>query len=327
LSRPDGIEVLLVVFFYVLLFKKFGVERKKASVILLLLLSSAILFLPYLLHLKEGVGEWTLSKTKSLVDFLSLGIMKEGSVPLWNKTIEALKRLNLEVLALFHPVYLLFLLIGLWKKVSNRFKSGEGFLVGLFATHYIVLFLLILNVTDSKQIGTDFSGRHVLPLLVISIFWVGEGFSHLTSWISKKSASYPFLSRLEVNKRSFVVLSIVLILVLALVLPKTLKPQRYQRLTEKWAGIWIKNQSGQGATVFTTVPRVAYYAEGSHVYVDFGKTTMEEIKKLMEQKKGSYLAIQERDVSFLSSGGQWLIEVQRLGGKGLETILVYRKIP
>ena len=324
MSRPDGIEVLLAVFFFVLLFKKFSVTRKKTFAILLLVLSSAILFLPYLHHLKEGSGEWTLSKTKSLVEFLSWGITKEGGIPLVYRIFNALKRLNLEVLSLYHPLYILFLVIGLWRKIFNRLKSGEGFMIVLFAVHYIVLFMLILNLTDPKQVGTNFSGRHVLPLLVISIYWVGEGFSHLTSWIFEKGAAYPLLSRLDINKRSFFALSIAVILVLALVLPKTLKPQRYQRLTEKWAGIWIRNQSGQGATIFTTAPRIAYYAEGSYEYVDFGKTSLEEMKRLMEGKKGSYLAIQERDVSFLSSGGQWLIEVQRLGGKGLETIIVYR---
>jgi hypothetical protein len=113
---------------------------------------------------------------------------------------------------------------------------------------------------------------------------------------------------------------------LATVLPKTLKPQRYERLSEKWAGIWIKNQSGQGATIFTTAPRVAYYAEGSYKFVDFRKNGLEEMKRLIEEKKGVYLVIREKEASFLSSGGRWIGEVKRLEGKGLETIIVYQKI-
>ena len=46
----------------------------------------------------------------------------------------------------------------------------------------------------------------------------------------------------------------------------------------------------------------------------------------MEEKKGVYLVIREKEASFLSSGDRWIGEVKRLEGKGLETIIVYQKI-
>ena len=82
-----------------------------------------------------------------------------------------------------------------------------------------------------------------------------------------------------------------MVLILAIVLPKTLKPQRYERLPEKWAGIWIKSQSGKGMIIFTTVPRVAYYADGNFEYIDFNKDKFDQIKASMAEKKALYLAI------------------------------------
>jgi hypothetical protein len=189
---------------------------------------------------------------------------------------------------------------------------------------------MVLNTTQwgaEKTVSADhLSGRHGLPLLLISIFWVGQGFMAIHQWISKKIESHPLMQRIDSKKRPLIIFIVLLVLLLAIVLPKTLKPQRYERLSEKWAGIWIKNQSGQGTTIFTTAPRVAYYAEGGCEYIDFKKTEIEKMMRLMEEKKGVYLVIREKEVSFLSSGGRWIVEVKRLEGKGLETIIVYQKI-
>jgi 4-amino-4-deoxy-L-arabinose transferase-like glycosyltransferase len=329
LVRPDGFEVLLVVFFYVIFVKKFSISGRKRMVILLLLLSSCILFLPYLIHLKETTGVWTLSRAKTMAWFLGLG-MTEGEASFIDKFLFSLKRLNFEIFSIYHPLYIFFAMIGLWKRRFSHFKTGEGFLLSFCILHYAVLFLFVLNITEWAGGETikayHFSGRHVLPLLLFSIYWVGEGIVVLYDWIYKKMESKRLLHPLESKRRSVVVWGTLFVLILVVVLPKTLKPQRYERLPEKWAGVWIKNQSGQGATIFTTVPRVAYYAEGSYEFVDFRKNGLEEIKRLIEEKKGVYLVIREKEASFLSSGDRWIVEVKRLGGKGLETIIVNQKI-
>jgi hypothetical protein len=115
-------------------------------------------------------------------------------------------------------------------------------------------------------------------------------------------------------------------LVFGLVLPKTLKPQRYERLTEKWAGLWIKNRSGEGVTIFTPVPRVAYYAKGSYVFINFKKSGIDDVKMLMDRKKAVYLVVQEKDAPFPFSETRPMVEVKRFAGKRLETIIIYQKI-
>jgi hypothetical protein len=323
----------LVVFFYILFIKKFNSPEKKWAIILLLLLSSVILFLPYLLHLKEATGEWALSKAKSIGGLLGWGAMR-GEVSYTSKVLYSLKKLNLEILAIYHPLYVLLLAIGLFKRASSYFKNGEKFLISFFVLHYLVLFLLILNLTDWKS-GERvqeylLSGRHVLPLLLISIYWVGEGFMAVYQWIDKKVESHSLLIRLDSKRKSTLVLVTLLILILVIVLPKTLKPQRYERLTEKLAGIWIKNQSGKGMMIFTTIPRVAYYAGGDCEYIDFKKDQWDKVETSMVGKGASYLVIGQRDIiDFPNQTGSIkknFIEVIRYEKKGMEKIIVYKRV-
>jgi 4-amino-4-deoxy-L-arabinose transferase-like glycosyltransferase len=333
LIRPDGVEVLLVVFFYILFIKKFSIPGKRWIVILLLLLSSALLFLPYLIHLKETTGVWSLSRAKTISGFLGLGVMG-GEVSLINKILFTLKKMNLEIFSRYHPLYILFFIIGLWKRRVSHFQKGEIFLSLFFILHYLALFLLVLNITewDGKETVrvVQFSGRHVLPLLLFSIYWVGEGFLALYHWIYEKVESNNLLHSLESKRKSTLVLAIFSILVVAIILPKTLKPQRYERLSEKWAGVWVKNQSGKGMTIFTTVHRVPYYAEGNLEYVDFKKDNWDKVEASMVGKGASYLVVQEKDVIDILKEGESIkknfIEVMRYEEKGMEKIIVYKRV-
>lgn len=333
LVRPDGVELLLVVFFYVLFAKKFSISGRKGKVILFLLLSSVVLLLPYLFYLREVRGEWTFGKAKSIGGILGLEVLKDG-VPFAHKILYSLKRLNLEILAIFHPLYIFLLITGLLKGVLSRLKTGEGFLLSFGLLHYVVLFLLMLNITEWGGEETiqavHLSGRHVLPLLLISIYWVGEGFLAIYHWVYKKLESNRLLLRSGPERKSILIMVSLLILILAIVLPKTLKPQRYGRLPEKWAGIWIENQSGKGMTIFTTAPRVAYYAEGNYEYIDFNKDRFDKIKTSMVEKRAFYLAIRSKEVLDFTENAEAIkkdfVERARFEGKGMEKIIVYRMV-
>lgn len=322
LVRPDGFEVLAVVFFYILFIKKFSPSKEKWTIILFLFLSSALLFLPYLIHLKETTGVWTLSRTKTISGFLGLGVAS-GEVSLIHRIPYSFKTLNFEIFATFHPLYVLLLAVGLFKRVFSHFKDGETFLTSLFILHYLVSFSLILNLSL-------FSGRHVLPLLIFSIFWIGEGFNAVYHWTYRKIESLNLLPQMESKRKSVFVWMILLVLVLAIVLPKTLKPQRYERLPEKWAGIWISDQYGKGMTLFTTVHRVAYYADWNYEYIDFKKDKLDKVKTLMAERKALYLVIRGREIiefpEVTENIKRDFIEVNRFEGKGMEKVIIYKKV-
>ena len=333
LVRPDGIEILFVVFFYVLFIKKFDVSGSKRTVVLLLLVSSFILLLPYLFYLREVRGEWALSKVKSIGGMLGLEAIRDG-IPLTQKIFYSLKRLNSEIFGRFHPIYIILLMIGLLRSIFSHLKAGEGFLLSLGWFHYVILFLMVLNTTEwgaDKTVQSDhLSGRHVLPLLLVSIYWVGEGFMIIYRWIYKKLEHVHLLIRFGVRRKSMMIMALLLVLMLAIVLPKTLKPQRYERLSEKWAGLWIRSQSGRGITIFTSIPQVAFYADGSPEYVDLRKSTVDSIKASMIEKKAFYLVIREKDVSDYPVEAKSIekdfAEIAQFEQKRMEKVIVYKLI-
>jgi hypothetical protein len=333
LVRPDGIEILLVAFFYILFIRKFSGSGKKGVAILLIILSSCILFLPYLLHLKGVTGEWALSKAKSIGGILGIGVVS-GEVSLFHRVLFGLKKLNFEIFAIFHPLYLFLLIVGLCKKGFANFKNGKDLLLSFCILHYFILFLMVLNLTnwsaEEPKETFMFSGRHILPLLLISIYWVGEGFMTIYNWILKKIESKGFLLRLGWKGRSTAVWVTLAMVILAVVLPKTLKPQRYERLSEKWSGIWIKNQSGQGTTIFTTHPRVAYYADGNNVPIDLKRDPIDQIEGSMAEKGALYLVIEGKEVVHFPEKNDAIKknfdEVIRYEEKGMEEIIVYKRV-
>ena len=332
LVRPDGIEVLLVVFIYILLIKKFNSPGEKWTVVSLLVLSSVIFFLPYLLHVRETTGVWTLSKAKTVQGIFSWEMMR-GEGPYIKRIVLSFWGLNSGILTVYHPLYIFLLIVGLWKRGSSRLKTGDGFLISLFILHYGVLFLLASNLItergENKTLQAAlFSGRHVLPLLLISIFWVGEGFGVIFHWVDKKVASYCLSLGVAPKRKSTLLWVTLLILVSVVVLPKTLKPQRYERLTEKWAGMWIKNESGKEMTIFTSLPRVAFYAEGNCEYIDVKKEIMDSIKASMVKKGAIYLVLREREVlghsEMVEPIRKDFDEAMRYEEKGMEEIIIYR---
>jgi hypothetical protein len=329
LVRPDGVEVLFAVIVCVLLLKEFPSHRRRWTALLFLLIASGVIFLPYLLQVKWATGIWALSKAKGLEGFLGLQESR-GGISLWSKLLYSLKALNLEILAVYHPVYLFLLLIGLWGSIKSRLMPGERFLLLLVFLHYVVSFLMVFNLTEWNQDGSVhmsyFSGRHVLPLLVVSIYWVGRGFLTLFDWLAERIKRLIFFGGPPSLKQSAAV-CVLFALMAAMILPKTLKPQRYERLSEKWAGTWIKNQPGGKKTILTSLPRIAYYGEGNLVFITSETPTKSQGGGACRDEV--YLAVREGETFSLGDGPhewkQGFTEAHRFGGKGVETIVVYRK--
>jgi len=136
---------------------------------------------------------------------------------------------------------------------------------------------------------------------------------------------------MEPGKRSTVILVILVALPLAIMLPKTLKPQRVEKLPEKWAGIWIKDQSGTGTLIFTTLPRVPYYAEGVWEAVDPAKDRLDHVLPAMAEKNATYFVIDgeeiERFPELADPAQRDFLEVMRYEKKKMDTVIIYKRTP
>jgi hypothetical protein len=73
----------------------------------------------------------------------------------------------------------------------------------------------------------------------------------------------------ELLKGSWIVQLIVLMIVVSVLLPKTLKPQRLDKLGIKKAGQWVREHSRKPLPVILGMsPRSAYYAGGKHIQME-----------------------------------------------------------
>jgi len=198
----------------------------------------------------------------------------------------------------------------------------------------LILFLMVLNTTEWGVDGTikaiNLSGRHVLAFLIVSIYWVGEGFMAIYLLVLNYMASHSLFFSLKSKNKSLMVLGLLLAAVLAVILPKTLKPQRYERLPEKWAGEWVKNQCGEGTTIFTSMPLTAFYADGDYAYIDLRKSTVDRIKASMIEKKALYLVMREKDFSDDQEEAKLIrrdfVEIIRFEQERMEKIIIYKII-
>lgn len=326
LIRPDGMEVITSLLIFLLFIKKFDRVKEKTIPLFILIFTFLLFLLPYLIFLKEVKGEWVWNNAKSLTVLLGLKGGGEGP-PLIEKMIFSFKKLNSEIFSIFHPIYLFLLFIGIVKRFPSPLKENEKYILIFIVTHYIILFLLILNFTDwglaPAEITWMFSGRHTLPLLIFTIYWAGDGLNEIYQWLMKKFER----SRSTFRFQGKMIGIFSMFLIFALVIPKTLKPQRYERIHEKWAGIWIKNNFGNGAQILTTLPRVAYYADGRLKLINLKLENLESTPLDLRSPKELFLVLRESEALSMKEElkKSHFRELKRFENDGMERIVLYKK--
>ena len=195
----------------------------------------------------------------------------------------------------FHPFLFILLIIG----VINWTRIDKKRFFGIYVTSIILFYLIILyrlNLTHLGQGDNIYqypSRRHLMPLVIPGVFFVGLGVSVAGMWIHEKFHNCNFIVGFkELLKSTWKVQLIVLIIVVSVLLPKTLKSQRFDKYGIKVVGQWIRTNSHKPSpVVLSDSSRNAYYAGGKHVQM-YG---INDALGVAEAKKVDYMLIIQRD--------------------------------
>ena len=166
----------------------------------------------------------------------------------------------------YHPILVIFLIFGVIKWAKIRTKHFFGFYITTIILFYLVI-LYRLNIVNIENLYGDNqypSRRHLMPIIIPAFFFAGTGVYILGNCIYEKFKINKLKSGFrEICVSEWTVQILVLIIVVAALLPKTLKPQGVDKVGFKKAGHWIKENSDKPLPVILSASsRIAYYAKG-----------------------------------------------------------------
>ena len=105
-----------------------------------------------------------------------------------------------------------------------------------------------------------------MPLVIPTMFCSAIGIQTLSNWVGRRSVSPSTRYRWFLDAKV-----IIPIIVICVLLPKTLKFHRAERIGTKEAGYWLREDAQEVPSVTMGIsPRLAYYAGGIHVYLEPG---------------------------------------------------------
>ena len=113
------------------------------------------------------------------------------------------------------------------------------------------------------------------------------------TWMHKKFKNNSVIVGFkELLKSTWIMQLIVLTIVVSVLLPKTLKPQRFDKLGIKKMGQWVKENSHKSSPlILSASTRNAYYAGGKHVQV----ISLNEIPTALRAKSVDYIFITHKE--------------------------------
>lgn len=349
LTRAEGVGVLLILGPWLLFGRAHAPRwsyRRNGYAFLILIVSFLLVASPYILYLRSYTGTWTISRKPS-VDRVVVLIKKrlffqepkvskatqefgdiiqrlgeKGQAPprglsRWLGGLGSFFKLFVETC---HPLFFLLFIVGLVRrKVPPPWANGEGFLLSVVGLYALVMYWLATL--------SYISHRYLISLVALCLIWSGRGLLALHHWLLQR-ISWEQWRKITIRpEKGLVILTMV---VLVIVLPMTVSPQRAQKRGRKEAGLWIKDNSASSPSVFTDMVRVNYYAGGRIIFLGEEGVPYGEIVERARRERADYLVISDRKIEsicpgfFTSQRPEDLQEVFRTDRGGKETIIVYR---
>ncbi|MFQ5686373.1 MAG: ArnT family glycosyltransferase [Candidatus Scalindua sp.] len=208
----------------------------------------------------------------------------------------------------FHLFLFVFLIIG----VINWTRINKVQYFGFYMASIIVFYLLVLYRLNLAFAPTYLypSRRHLIPLVIPAIFCVGIGVYATGSWIHEKFQFNKLKSGLRRRLRSvWIIQLLILIIINGVLMPKTLKSQRYDKLGIKIVGQWVKEHSRKPhPAILSASARNAYYAGGTHVQMGGINGAL----ALAQARKVDYILITHREYMVIEKQLQQSINEKKI---------------
>ena len=266
LTRPEGIGYVLVYLIWIIVE---GILKKgwfkKIALIGVLILSVLIFVAPYVIYIHQETGQWLISK-KSLIaqsQFFKKGVDEadpakdiEQNKPIEKNSkilrigqniVHFLPFVTYHYLRAYHFSLWLFLFFGL-VRVRRKVIAYELFLASLVLFHVLSLSTFIPSTI-----------RFAVPLIPLSLFWAGAGIIEMKRYLEKDK---------RFNPERVIVFLIVLVILIQL--PQSLKPERSFRAGQKKVGLWLKQNTPQDAIIMSNSPQETFYADREFMTLPFG---------------------------------------------------------
>ncbi len=257
LTRPEGIGYASVFIAWIVLdHLKRKAWFKGLLMIGIFIVSTLIISFPYLFHIRQETGQWLVSKKAANIqsDLLHKDVEKvyskeemetaplahQGS-GLWLLIRNMMHRLPFLIyhyLRAFHFSLWIFLLFGLIA------MKGETLSYNWFLASFVLFHLLSLSIFPFAS-----SIRFSVPVISLSLCWAGSGILELHQYLKKRKVFSP-------EK----VIFFLILLVLVVQLPQSLKPERGHRAIQKEVGRWLKQNTPPEAIIMSNSSQEAFYA-------------------------------------------------------------------
>ncbi len=280
LTRPEGVALTFLVLGWIWLK---GTNRLKNALRWKLISSLfclsvfIVVLLPCLFYIHQETGVWQINIRQQAAINL---IRQEGMIGVINRFYRHTPKMLYFLSKAYYPVFLIFLFFGVIKrKMFKGFRIGEAYILS-FILLGILIVMAFTGVTD----------RYFYSFIPMALCWAAAGFWEIDYRLQQKFKD----KSLSVGKGGISRFSIIiLVIVMAVCLPKGLRPIRGHRAIQKKVGYWLKENAGQKEfIVMASSPQESFHA-GAKWYKLKGKTYAEVISNARE-KRADFIIINKK---------------------------------
>jgi 4-amino-4-deoxy-L-arabinose transferase-like glycosyltransferase len=271
--------------------------------IFLLVISFTLIAFPYIIFLHENTGVWAIEGVSCVntiigefveqgknYDEVAYGILEDGTPtgPLLNVNEFIAKNIGKTSLVKYSIEHPREIFVRYIKNLWGEYKilTTEVFLIpvlfltgiGLFGTFWNKerlkkeLFLIIMFSPPVLTIPLFYTkSRFFVTLIPLGLMWAANGIVEMREWFDRTVNNFDIKN---IERWQLLFSYVTLAIVLILFLPKILEPIKAdpmrEEIEEKEAGLWLRENSKQGAVIMARFTIASYYAQGKWVALPYG---------------------------------------------------------